>query len=227
MGSGSRSILTSRPRINQKFTLSVEKIHLIVNDYWQANKENRHKSLKNLQKYLEDALRRYKCRCIGRQQACELQNCWALPDTLLELLCEHLSLEVEGMADALHHSRHLSTWFSPYEIDQAFGAHLDLFKQSLKGRNAYMHPPVHTSTNNENIISQVIRKISEDLRGDKPTRAVLVIPIFEGKDGHIYETQARQAKFVEIVTFPKGSFLSFLQITSQEMTPSHLTSQSG
>src|SRR5271168_2369889 len=29
---------------------------------------------------------------------------------------------------------------------------------------------------------------------------------FEGKDGHRYETQARKAKFLEIGTFPTGSF---------------------
>jgi len=35
---------------------------------------------------------------------------------------------------------------------------------------------------------------------------LLIIPIFEGKEGHMYETQARKAKFLEIATFPAGSF---------------------
>ena len=35
---------------------------------------------------------------------------------------------------------------------------------------------------------------------------MLLIPIFEGMDGHMYETQARKAKFLEIGTFPAGSF---------------------
>jgi len=34
----------------------------------------------------------------------------------------------------------------------------------------------------------------------------LVIPITEGNEGHIFETQARKAKFFEICTFPKGQF---------------------
>ena len=35
---------------------------------------------------------------------------------------------------------------------------------------------------------------------------MLLIPILEGMDGHMYETQARKAKFLEIGTFPPGSF---------------------
>ncbi len=58
----------------------------------------------------------------------------------------------------------------------------------------------------ENAISRIIDKIADDLKAEKPTRAVLLIPIFEGIDGHRYETQARKAKFLEIGTFPTGSF---------------------
>src|ERR1700731_1187103 len=53
---------------------------------------------------------------------------------------------------------------------------------------------------------RIIKKIAEDLKADKPTRAVLLIPIFEGMDGHVYETQVRKAKFLEIGTFPAGTF---------------------
>jgi len=52
----------------------------------------------------------------------------------------------------------------------------------------------------------VISKISDSLRSNLPTRAVLLIPIFEGKIGQLYETQARNSRFLEIATFPKGSF---------------------
>ena len=59
---------------------------------------------------------------------------------------------------------------------------------------------------NENAISRIIRKIANDIKTDEPTRTVLLIPIFEGMDGHRYETQARKAKFLEIASFPAESF---------------------
>ena len=42
--------------------------------------------------------------------------------------------------------------------------------------------------------------------GDRPRRVVLPIPIFEGPTGNLYETQARVARFLEIVSFDKNSF---------------------
>jgi hypothetical protein len=76
----------------------------------------------------------------------------------------------------------------------------------LSGRNTYINPPFNNLGTQENAISRIIKKIAEDLKADKPTRAVLLIPIFEGMDGHVYETQVRKAKFLEIGTFPAGSF---------------------
>ena len=82
----------------------------------------------------------------------------------------------------------------------------DVFSQSLSGKNTYINPPFNNLGTQENAISRIIGKIAEDLKAEKPTRAVLLIPIFEGKDGHRYETQARKAKLLEIGTFPTGSF---------------------
>jgi hypothetical protein len=76
----------------------------------------------------------------------------------------------------------------------------------LSGRNTYINTPFNNLGTQENAISRIIKKIADDLKADKPTRAVLLIPIFEGMDGHRYETQARKAKFLEIGTFPVGSF---------------------
>src|SRR5271155_3688882 len=53
---------------------------------------------------------------------------------------------------------------------------------------------------------KVIEKVFDSLRSSQPTRVVLLIPIFEGKQGHLYETQAKKSRFLEIATFPKGSF---------------------
>jgi hypothetical protein len=128
------------------------------------------------------------------------------PATLTRLLQEHFSLEVEGMADALHHSHYYHAWFSAYETDKVFGAKHDFFKQSLEGRNTYINPPFNTYMNDEHVITQVIRKVANELRSDRPTRVVLLIPIFEGPTGNLYETQAREARFLEIVSFDKNSF---------------------
>ena len=103
-----------RKKHQDKFSLTGEKIHQLVEDYWQANVSNRHKTLQNVQKSIEETIRRYHCSCLGRH-VCQLRNCWMTPATLTRLLQEHFSLEVEGMADALHRSRHLHTWFSAYE----------------------------------------------------------------------------------------------------------------
>ena len=110
------------------------------------------------------------------------------------------------MADALHHSCHLKEWFSLYREDQVFGAKHDFFQQDLAGRNTYINPPFNTFEGKHNLIEKVIEKISDSLRSDLPTRVVLLIPIFDGKIGHLYEDQARNSRFIEIATFPKGSF---------------------
>ena len=50
----------------------------LIDDYWQGNKGNRHKSLQDLRQKLQLAIKRYNCHCIGRH-SCQLQECWTLP----------------------------------------------------------------------------------------------------------------------------------------------------
>ena len=90
--------------------------------------------------------------------------------------------------------------------NQVFGAKHDFFKQNLSGKNIYVNPPFNTFEDKQNLIEKVISKIADSLRSNLPTRVVLLIPIFEGKTGQLYETQARNSRFLEIATFPKGSF---------------------
>ena len=122
------------------------------------------------------------------------------------LLQKHFLLEVEGMGDALHHSRHLQEWYSKYQEDQVFGAKHDFFQQDLSGKNTYINPPFNTFEDKQNLIEKVITKIAESLRSNLPTRVVLLIPIFEGNIGKLYENQAQSKRFLEIATFPQGSF---------------------
>src|ERR1700735_2707460 len=106
----------------------------LVEDYWKANKNNRHKAFPHFWKCVNKVLRRYNCECTGRH-SCELRNCWSTPPSLIALLQKHFCLEAEGMGDALHHSIYLNEWYSLYPEDEAFGAEHDLFKQDLRGRN--------------------------------------------------------------------------------------------
>ena len=177
----------------------------LVEDYWTANKSNRHKAFPQFWKSVNHILKRYNCNCNGRH-SCELRNCWTTPPSLIVLLQKHFSLEVEGMGDVLHHSCHLKEWYSKYQEDQVFGAKHDFFKQNLSGKNIYVNPPFNTFDDKQNLIEKVISKIADSLRSNLPTRVVLLIPIFEGKTGQLYETQARNSRFLEIATFPKGSF---------------------
>src|SRR5580698_8525477 len=123
-----------------------------------------------------------------------------------QLTTKHFCLKVEGMADVLHHSSNLKEWFSLYPEDKLFGAKHDFFKQDLTGKNMYVNPPFNTFENKQNLIEKVIMKVSDSLRSNLPTRVVLLVPIFDEEVGHLYETQARKSRFLEIATFPKSSF---------------------
>src|SRR5271156_1796918 len=86
----------------KSLTLSGEKMQQLVEDYWVANKNNRHKVFPHFYQCVSQALTRYNCNCNGRH-CCELRNCWTTPPSLIALLQRHLYIEVEGMADVLHH----------------------------------------------------------------------------------------------------------------------------
>jgi hypothetical protein len=83
---------------NIPFKLSETRLHQLIDDYWKANKQNRHKTLCDLKKKIITTLKKYNCKCSGRH-SCQLRNCWSTPPVLTRLLQRHLSLEVEGMAD--------------------------------------------------------------------------------------------------------------------------------
>jgi hypothetical protein len=106
----------------------------------------------------------------------------------------------------LNHSEFFQSWFLAYDSDKSFGAKIDIFTQSLAGKNVYINPPFNNIIKKENAISKIIRKVADEMKAKRPTRVVLLLPIFDGKEGHCYETQAKKAKFMEIATFPANSF---------------------
>jgi len=118
----------------KSLTLSNEKMQQLIEDYWAANKNNRHKKFPHFWRSVSLVLRRYRCNC-SHKHSCELRNCWSAPPSLVALLQKHFNLEVDGMGDALHHSCYLKEWYSLYQEDKIFGAKHDFFKQEIKGKN--------------------------------------------------------------------------------------------
>src|ERR1700727_2600208 len=74
---------------------------------------------------------------------------------------------------------------SLYPEDKVFGAKHDFFKQDLTGKNMYVNPPFNTFEYKQNLIEKVIKKVSDSLRSNLPTRVVLLVPIFDGEVGHL------------------------------------------
>ena len=124
-------LLTQHHRFHPTLRLTESKVRQLVDGYWKANPDNRHKSLQDLRKKVLYCIKRYNCKCASRHM-CQLRNCWSTH--LLEMLQRHLHLEVEGMSDSLHHSTLFGTWISAYKSDTSFGALYDVFSQSLSGK---------------------------------------------------------------------------------------------
>ena len=186
--------------------ITKEKLQQLINDYFGCENKRKPKNLNHLHRHIQIALLRASCSCNSTNHQCHLKYSWTTPPSLVKILKTELSLEVDGMADSLHHSEYLASWFSKLSSDCVFGAKWNFFEQTLEGKNIFICPPFEVHSNGENLITKVIQKIVTELKTDKPTRALLIIPILEGREGHIFETQARKAKFLEICRFPKDCF---------------------
>ena len=132
-----RGIFPSPPSRDSK-TLSSVKLASLLDDWLRTNGAD---SFRGFQQAVNNRLLAYDCGCREASHKCYLKNCWSLSSSLLEVLAAELSLEVEGMADALHHSPILGEWWSKDTIDLQFGAKLDFFAQDCTGRNVYVNPP--------------------------------------------------------------------------------------
>src|ERR1044072_2796716 len=75
--------VAEQPVKNQKHsTLSREKMQQLVENYWTANKSNRHKAFPQFWKSVSHILKRYNFNCNGRHSY-ELRNCWATPPSII------------------------------------------------------------------------------------------------------------------------------------------------
>ena len=98
-----------------------------------------------------------------------------------------------------------------------FGAKWNFFQQKLSGRNIFVNPPFEVRANGKNLILKIIQKISDDLLSQKPTRALLLLPLLDGKESQITET-ATKAKFLEICTIPENKFPFDIPTTFREIS---------
>ena len=127
---------TQEHKFHPTLRLTESKIRQLVDDYWKANPDNRHKSLQDLRKKVLYWVR--------KKTYMSTSQLLVHTHGLLEILQRHLHLEVEGMSDSLHHSKLFSTWISAYKSDKSFGALFDIFTQSLSGKTHILIPHLIT-----------------------------------------------------------------------------------
>lgn len=135
-------------------------------------------------------------------------NYWNLPKVLQTLLVERLSLTVEGLTDALHHSEVLEEWWSSDDIDKNFGAKVDWRKQECAGRNIFVNPQSSDSEEDQKVLYDFITKAKDELKQLAPTRFLFVVPHSKEPGGGKAFTMAVKARFLEIARFKKDSLES-------------------
>jgi len=181
-------------------SLSDKTIKELVENYWTGKEQDRHKAFPKFWKNVMAVLARYNCTC-DLHHTCELERWWTTPPSFLKILQKRFSLEVEGISDALHHSPHLRKWYSPYQSDKCFGANYNLMAHPLEGENIF----INAIAIPEDFIGKTVDHVLSSLRTDKPTRAVLLLPMTP-QIQHILEPKKKGSKVLEIATFLAGSF---------------------
>jgi len=140
-----------QPKLTEQgFTITKGKLQQLITDYLKAESRQK-KDLNHLHRHIQIVLRRTSCSCTS-SHSCHLKYSWLTPPSLVRILKSELSLEVDGMADVLHHSTHLHTWFSKLSSDCVFGAKWNFFKQTLAGKNVFICPPFEVTLNGKNLI---------------------------------------------------------------------------
>jgi len=181
-------MLQSKLSKNQKsLTLSREKMQQLIEDYWTANKSNRHKAFPQFWKNVNHTLKRYNCNCSGRH-SCELRKL----DHTTRPHCITTKTLLWGWRYGCFTSLTSQEWYSRYQEDQVFGAKHDFFKQDLSGKNTYINPPFNTFEDKHNLIEKSNLKSIWIPAIESPNKSVL-IAIFEGEIGQIRLRQGNRA----------------------------------
>lgn len=157
---------------------------------------------------IERILLARKCVCPAyKSHTCYLRNCWQTPSSFVDILRDSFQLNFEGMADALHHNPSFHKWCSEFEQDSCFGAKFDFFNTSLEGENVFVNPPFNNIGTQPDILMKVIDRCLSLSQSNKPTRCVVVIPVFSGQNGDRFLRKALQLPSASIIArFPSGTF---------------------
>ena len=145
-----------------------------------------------------------KCDCMGTHK-CDLKNCWS---TLLTILTQEFNLQVEGCADPLHLTDILPRYVSSKPDHGFFGAEMDVLTIDLGGTSTFLNPPftgrMVWEQKNQHIMSIIIQRWARWVKGNKPTRAIMIIPEPTASDGQVFIREALEAGGRLFFTIERG-----------------------
>lgn len=111
------------------------------------------------------------------------------------------------MADALHHNAAFTKWCSEFAEDSCFGADFDFFQTPLEGDNVFVNPPFNNTGTQPDIMNRVIDRGIALCQSSKPTRVVMIVPVFGGTNGDRFLRRALSAPCSSAVAvFPRKNF---------------------
>ena len=148
--------------------ISKERFKRMARDFWSTNKTLNLSSFKT--KIVPLLLA---CQCgSGRDHVCGYKDTISIRQDLMEVLCKHLSLNIEANTTSLGRSTTLSAWCSVREDDVSFGSLGPFWKADLLGRNCLFV----CSGQDQRDFPKISEKINMLVNSKHPTRILLIIP---------------------------------------------------
>lgn len=182
------------------------KLRQLIRDFVVANENRQGLSWRRCLYHVRRVLQTRKCKCLYGRHSCYLKNCWQTPDDFVRLLQEIFTLNCEGMADALHHNSNFQVWCSELREDSCFGAKFDFFNADLSGNNILVNPPFN-SFDGTDILLRVVDRCKQLTSAERPTRVVLLMPVFQGSGGDRFLKSALEPEnSILMGSFLPGSF---------------------
>lgn len=198
------------PGEGRRWSISNQKLLQLLNLFVTTNEEKLGLCAKKCRDQIGRILSARQCSCPWRQKhSCYLRNCWQVPRDLLAVVQSTFGLNCEGMADALHHSEVFGRWCSEFKEDRWFGAEFDFFSTDLRGNNVFVNPPFNSTPGAPQILTRVIDRCGSLCDSTKPTRVLLVVPVFEGSNGDRFLKKALSMTNSTVVAFLPPSNFSF------------------
>lgn len=191
--------------------ISDEKLRELVLAFATTNYNREGLSMRKCGEQIWRILEARKCRCKNYSpHTCGLRNCWQTPLDFAKIVREVFTLNCEGMADALHRNPLFPRWCSEFQGDCHFGADHDFFQTPLEGNNVFINPPFNNSEGDLHVISRVIKHCIKLTQSSKPTRVVMVVPVFNGQNGERFLEELLASKRASVLAFfqPRDFFFT-------------------